>query len=194
MLYGALAAGVFEETARFVSFYLIKKKHHDYSTALSYGIGHGGVEAIIIGGVSMISTIALSMLINSGQINTILNSLSGLTQQTLQAQVNSVVETPSYLFLISGFERILTILIQISLSVIVFYAVNGKNKLWFFPLAILLHAIVDAPVALYQAKVITNIFLIEGYLLICTIVLVYFSYRIHQKMQILNQHYQKYNQ
>jgi uncharacterized membrane protein YhfC len=48
LLYGVFMAGIFEETARFVSFNILKKKYTGIGTGLSYGIGHGGIEAILI--------------------------------------------------------------------------------------------------------------------------------------------------
>jgi uncharacterized membrane protein YhfC len=46
---GALLAGLFEETGRFIAFKFLLKKRTDRKTAISYGIGHGGFEAIFGG-------------------------------------------------------------------------------------------------------------------------------------------------
>ena len=47
-LYGALAAGVFEETGRYFAFsvLLTKRSYPERDTAVTYGIGHGGFEAM----------------------------------------------------------------------------------------------------------------------------------------------------
>ena len=47
-LYGALAAGVFEETGRLCAFKLLFKKKDDRCEGVMYGIGHGGVEAVLV--------------------------------------------------------------------------------------------------------------------------------------------------
>jgi len=62
------------------------------------------------------------------------------------------------MFLLSGVERIFAIGIQISLSVIVFYSVFCKNKLWLFPLAIIMHAIIDITPAAFQVGIIKKFF------------------------------------
>ena len=46
-VYAALAAAVFEETGRLIAMKFWMKKWLDFPNALMYGIGHGGVEAIL---------------------------------------------------------------------------------------------------------------------------------------------------
>ena len=67
-IYGGLAAGVFEETGRFLSMkFLMKKEPSAPLPGVAYGIGHGGVEMLVIFGITMINNLAISTLINSGQ-------------------------------------------------------------------------------------------------------------------------------
>ncbi|MGL4373111.1 MAG: YhfC family glutamic-type intramembrane protease, partial [Turicibacter sp.] len=66
MLYGGLMAGVFEETARLVCFKFLLKKQNRIQDALSYGIGHGGVEAVLLVGLTYVSNLAMSVMINNG--------------------------------------------------------------------------------------------------------------------------------
>ena len=63
-LYGALAAGVCEETGRLCAFKLFFKKKDDRCESVMYGIGHGGVESVLVSGLTMISYIAISAIIN----------------------------------------------------------------------------------------------------------------------------------
>ena len=57
-LYGALLAGVFEEVGRFLGFKFIQKripdKMNDPETPFLYGLGHGGLEMILIGSVTVL--------------------------------------------------------------------------------------------------------------------------------------------
>ena len=67
-LYGGLAAGVFEETGRYLAFRtVLKKRLGNDRNALMYGAGHGGIEAILLLGFAYISNIVMSVLINAGQ-------------------------------------------------------------------------------------------------------------------------------
>ena len=51
--------------------------------------------------------------------------------------------TPAWMYLWSGFERVVAIAIHLSLSVLVYRGVRTGERRW-FPLAVLLHAGVDA--------------------------------------------------
>jgi uncharacterized membrane protein YhfC len=154
VLYGILAAGLFEETARLIAFTLLKRKYKGVGTGLSYGIGHGGFEAIVLVGLSMISNIVLSMVINSGSAAT----LGDLPE--VKTAIDALVGTDSYLFLIAGIERIAAIAAQISLSILVWLAVSTR-KFWLYPIAIGLHAIIDLPAVLAQIGVINSPLIVE---------------------------------
>ena len=177
VLYGTLAAGIFEETARFLSFHILKKKHGGIGTGLSYGIGHGGIEAIIIAGLAMISNISASIMINSGDVSMLGDDPSVL------AGINALINTGSINFLVSGFERILAVTVHISLSMIVWCSVRSKGRWWLFPAAILLHAVFNIPAALYQFGLIGNIWLTEALLLLPTVLIAYAAYHFCKVMQ-----------
>lgn len=169
VLYGTMAAGVFEETGRFVCFHLLKKIYKGYGTSLAYGIGHGGVEAIFVLGFSMLTNIIFSVQINAGNI-----AVLGDTQQIYDA-VDALCTTASPIFLVGGIERIAAVTMQISLSVLVWFAVNKKGKVWLYPAAILLHALIDVPAALMQCGVFKSIVLVEVMIIIFTIALAYLA-------------------
>lgn len=169
MLYGGLMAGIFEETARLISFkYLIKDRYN--TTAITYGLGHGGIEAILIGGISCINSIVYSIFINNGSFQSMMKAAS-VSEDLISKTYNQYVNSSSFLFLMTGVERILALSIQISLSVLVFYAVKEKKYIYFF-LAILCHAFIDFPAGLYQMGVISNIYIVELLILVEVIVLV----------------------
>jgi uncharacterized membrane protein YhfC len=166
IVYGALMAGVFEETGRFISFKLLKLKYNGIETGLAYGIGHGGIEAILLAGLAMIGTMIFSINANMGNYNTAENLVQ------INAQITAIASMPSYRFLISGMERIFAICIHIALSVIVFYSVFVKNKVWLYFFAILLHAIVDVPAMLFQVGFIHSTMLVEILALVGAILLI----------------------
>jgi uncharacterized membrane protein YhfC len=53
-LYGCLAAGLFEEVGRYLGMRFLIRSTGNPGTAVAYGIGHGGLEAILIGGVATV--------------------------------------------------------------------------------------------------------------------------------------------
>jgi len=170
VLYGTLAAGVFEETARFLSFHILKKRHSGIGTGLSYGIGHGGIEAVFIAGLAMISNISVSLMINNGDMSFLNNDPAAI------AGVNALVNTSPVNFLISGFERILAVTVHISLSIVVWCSVRVKGRMWLYPLAILLHGVFNIPAALFQIGLLKNIWLTEGLLVLPTLLIAAVAY------------------
>lgn len=132
-LYGGLAAGIFEETGRFLAFRFLLKKHTEPITALSYGAGHGGTEAFLIVGLSMLSNLAL-----------ILMASAGIPESSpLFPMAEEIMQISPGMFLWAALERASAILFHISSSVLVFAAVHGRKKLWLYPAAVLLHACLD---------------------------------------------------
>ncbi len=133
-LYGALMAGVFEETGRLLAMLLFPRVIGSRRDAVTYGLGHGGIESLLLG-MSVLLTLLTAPL-----------TLLGMT-------------LPSCL--LSAAERVLALCAHISLSVLVFAAVRTRKWL-LYPSAVGLHALVDVPAGLYQTGVLTNIWLTEG--------------------------------
>jgi uncharacterized membrane protein YhfC len=182
IIYGIFMAGIFEETARFVSFNILKRKYEGIGTGLAYGAGHGGIESILLAGFSMMVSVIASVIINTGNIEIITNSFQGDTLTAINGWINSLLTSAPYMFLISGFERLSAICCQLSLSIIVFYSVYRK-KFYLYPLAVLLHAILDIPAAAYQVGVIKSIFLVEGITFFLVAALALFTKFIHNKLR-----------
>ena len=69
-IYAALAAGVFEELGRVCGFAVLQasdRRPDGVGRALGAGIGHGGIEAILLVGVATISSLMISVsIINAG--------------------------------------------------------------------------------------------------------------------------------
>ena len=73
-----------------------------------------------------------------------------------------LIRTKTSIFLVGAsiIERVLAILLQIGLSILVFYACKDKKKFWLFPLAIILHSLTDFTAGLNYVKV-TNFSILE---------------------------------
>ena len=141
-LYGGLAAALFEEAGRFIAMKFCMKKSLDKGNALMYGVGHGGVEAFLVVGLTSINNLLISIMINSGAIQLTMSQLEPSLQETTYEQLKALWQLPAYQFYLGGVERILAIILQICLSVFVYQAVKtGKKK--FLAGAFLLHFIVD---------------------------------------------------
>ncbi|MDR0947304.1 MAG: YhfC family intramembrane metalloprotease [Ruminococcus sp.] len=189
-LYGASAAGVFEESARLLCFILIKKystKPQTVLTGISYGIGHGSFEAVVLVGLSMVSNLILALQINLMGIDTLTSLMPGTAVSALEQVYTALRDTPSLIFFYSGIERIAAIGAQIALSVIMYHAVNTPKRKLLYPLAILLHMILDVPAALYQVNSGISIDLTEILTFVLAALIVGCAVLITQKSEIRNQ-------
>ena len=166
-LYGAFAAGIFEEVGRFIIFRFFLKKYRSYEDGLSFGLGHGGIEILLITGISAVNAIVISSLINSGQFD----ALIGSTLPSVQAETLKDFYLSQNLgtILLGGFERLPAVLAHIAFSLIVLRAVV-ESKIKYLFIAILAHAAMDFIAALYQIRVIPSLLVIEVILLIIGIV------------------------
>lgn len=141
-IYGGLAAGIFEETGRFVAMRFIMKKNLTKENALMYGIGHGGIEAILVAGLGAVFNIATSLMINAGQLDMMLGTLDETTKAATMETLSQLCTLPSYTFFMSGIERISAIILHIALSYFVYRAVKEK-RIGFYGAAVFLHALVN---------------------------------------------------
>ncbi len=143
VLYGALAAGIFEETARLFGFSVLLRKDRYRECSIAYGIGHGGIEAIVTLGVTYLTYLLLQLFPAN---------LDAATAEVLSGAYEQIT-VPVILF--AMLERLSAIMAHIGLSVLVFAAARKRGRFFLFPVAILLHAVLDVPAALYQQGLLT---------------------------------------
>ena len=165
-LYGGFMAGLFEETGRFAAFKTVLRKYRDKDrNALMYGAGHGGLEALVILGITMINNILYAVLVNTGNTELITGPLTEEIRTQVESAFTALITTPSYQFLLASVERVLAIVLQISLSVLVWFAAKRKDSILLYPFAILLHLLVDAFVVILSDKGV-SLLAVEGVVLV----------------------------
>jgi uncharacterized membrane protein YhfC len=171
-LVGGLMAGVFEETARLVGFMFLKKKARPFKSAIGLGVGHGGIESILLGILGTGTTLASVLFYNAGA-----QLAKGTTSQEIQyvmAQIQQFWTTPWHFGLLPGVERVIALSVQIVLSIMVWKAVANRQWLWFV-LAILYHTFVDA-ISVYLTQIGWGYWAVEGVLAIFLVINVYVIY------------------
>jgi uncharacterized membrane protein YhfC len=128
MLLLALTAGIFEETGRFFSMKLFMRKERflTWENGVVFGLGHGGLEAFWLVGISYAVTLV--------------QTLSGLNTA-------AVFSTPPETFLIGGVERMLTVAVHTGFTMIVLYGVKYKKPIYLL-YAVLAHTLVDSTIIL----------------------------------------------
>lgn len=171
-LYGGLAAALFEETGRWVAMKFLMKKNLNRQNAIMYGVGHGGIEAMLLVGLTYVSNLLTSVMINTGLLQVSMATLDESLQVTTFEQLKVLWELPSWQFYMAGVERMSAIALQIALSVLVYKSVKaGSKKYWL--IAFSLHFAVDfltvvimgygAPVWLLELLLVVMVVLIGLY-------------------------------
>ncbi|EHD29923.1 putative membrane protein [Streptococcus pneumoniae GA11184] len=153
IIYGLAMAAFFEETARLVFFkWLEKKRSLEKADALAYGLGHGGLELIFLGLISL-----LNLYIVLSAVQTQNPQVMQLLSENMLKTIQSLSVWQIYLL---GFERILALGFQLLLTVWVYQAVRQKK--WIYLLAAYgLHAFFDLAPSLFQVGWLTNPVLVE---------------------------------
>ncbi|WP_434109745.1 YhfC family intramembrane metalloprotease [Paraburkholderia caffeinilytica] len=158
VVYGALAAGICEEVGRFIGMRLLLKRATAKSasavagtgdgTALTYGLGHGGAEAWLVGVLVQIQWILFAIFENRGELDGYLSNLPTDSVMRIHLILASLTPQTAGIF---ALERVAALVFQIGLSVLMW---RGLRAGWrgILPLAIALHALVDVPAALFQAQ------------------------------------------
>lgn len=181
-IYGGLIAGIFEETGRFVAFRYMLARRRDRESAIAYGIGHGGIEMMLLFGFGMIQNYMYLIIINSGKTEELLASLgSDSERKTMQTVLDTIGALTVSECAIGAFERLVALCLQIALSVFIFYAVHTVGKFYWFFIAIGLHMLADFPAGLYQ-KGKLPIVGAEALILLVTVFACFSAYKLYREM------------
>jgi uncharacterized membrane protein YhfC len=154
LLYG-LSAGIFEEVTRYIGFRLWLKSERDFPTALMFGTGHGGMEAILLGILTLYAFFQLLALRNADLVNL----LDAQQIDRVRLQLSAYWSAPWYVAVMGAVERAATLCFHVSAAVLVLQAFKRRNLLWLLA-AMGWHALLDA-VAVFAART-WNIFIAEG--------------------------------
>ncbi len=173
----AVTAGLFEEVGRYIGFRVfMRREEKTWSKAIMYGLGHGGLESIVlVGGLTLVGLINLWS-IASGGLAQLPEDQRALAAQQLQV-LNS---QPGWAALLSAWERLWTVPIQVAFSVVVLQ-VFRRGKLTWLLWAVLGHAFVDlVAVALQQllGPGLGSSLIIEGVVALFGLIAVWIIWRL----------------
>lgn len=174
MLYGGLAAGIFEETGRYFGFKVLLKDEKKVTDAVAYGIGHGGIEMILTLGMTYVIYLVISM--------TGASLGAAEADSVIQAAIASVTPGMAAMAIV---ERISALMLHIGLSIAVFAAVH-KKAFWMYLIAIVMHACADFPAALYQLGM-ASIPVVETITFVFSCIVLAFGIILYKKMKTAEQ-------
>jgi uncharacterized membrane protein YhfC len=138
-IFAGLSAGIFEESARYLTYRFWAKDARSWGKGLMLGIGHGGIEAILLGILGAWGVFQLTAF-SQGYL---LNLIPAEQMAMVEEQITAVFSVPWYRALLGALERLLALAIHLSLSLLVMQGFVSKQRRWLI-LAILWHAVIDA--------------------------------------------------
>lgn len=140
----ALTAALFELAGRLTAAKLLEK-NLTFRRSLAAGMGHGGIEAMIIVGLAYVTNLYYISLIQSGEFDALMAQLSqveGAAEQ-MEAARQALIATPARMFLLAGVERLLTMVCHGAMSLVVCYSLRRGNVLKGSLLCLAFHTLLD---------------------------------------------------
>ncbi|MGF6967717.1 putative membrane protein YhfC [Paraburkholderia sp. WC7.3g] len=122
----------------------------DDGVALSYGLGHGGAEAWMVGVLVQCQWLVFAVLENRGRLGDYLGNLPAEAVMRVHLILASLSPQLAGIF---ALERIAALVFQIGLSVLMWRGVRAGSRV-ILPLAIVVHALIDVPAAMSQARLL----------------------------------------
>ncbi len=143
-----LSAGLSETIARVLSYaFLFRRKLAErFEAGVLVGLGHGGIEAMIIGVFTAGSLTAL-WAIRNVDLSTLGMTVAELT--AVSQQLAALLQTP-WLVFAAVFERLIALTLHVTISVLVWRAFKYR-QVWPVLLGALWHSVLDAT-AVYTAQ------------------------------------------
>jgi uncharacterized membrane protein YhfC len=182
-----LLAGIFEETARYILFKYIMRNSHGWKDSITIGLGHGGIEAIVIGILAIVTLVQMIAMKDAAALSAL--GLPADQLEIAKTQIAAYWAQSAVTPLFGFFERISAISLHIGLSAFVMYSIVSGQRKWFW-FALLYHAWVDALAVYLYPKITagTNIMLgtlgLETLVAILGIGLLVYAIRLRNRFPI----------
>lgn len=171
ILIGGFTAGLFEESARLGGGAILRNKLN-VKTLLSFGLGHGLCEVVMLNGLTGLSMLTMAMLEKSGTLKAQLEA-AGQTEMYMTA-LSSLSQLTYPIFAYGVMERISAVLMHIFMTALVMYGVKTK-KYWFYALSIGVHMMFNSVAVLVSQT--AGFLVTEIILLVIALVLTLFGTR-----------------
>ena len=147
----AFTAGLFELAGRFVVAKLMAK-NLTFRRSLAAGLGHGGIEAMLLVGMTYINNLVYIVMINTGTFDSLIaeavaagNAAPQLDVLITQLEMirSQLIDASPALFLLASLERVLTMTCHAGMSMIVCYGVATKKILPCLLICLGIHTLID---------------------------------------------------
>jgi uncharacterized membrane protein YhfC len=137
----SLSAGLFEEVGRYIGYrWLLRGEEKTWARGVMYGLGHGGIESMLL--VAGLALLSLANLAALSSMDIAALPLSAEQRSQLEAQLAAVRALPAWTPLLGAWERLWTVPVHVALSVVVLQVFRRGSLGWLW-LAIAAHALVN---------------------------------------------------
>ena len=148
----AFTAGLFELAGRFIVAKILRE-NLTFRRSLAAGLGHGGIEAMVIVGITYINNLIYIIMINNGTFDAMLaqTAATGIDVSQLELIRTQLLTTSPLLFALGGFERLLAMTAHAAMSMIVCYGIARKKSLRCALVCLGIHTMIDLTAGLSLA-------------------------------------------
>lgn len=167
-----LSAGVFEEVGRYLTYRFWAKDARSWSRGMMLGAGHGGIEAILLGLLLLVNN--LTLLYTAGS-ELLMNAIPAEQQGLILSTAEMMRAMPWYEVLVGAFERLLSVIAHLALSVMVLQVFLRRSIRWLF-LAIGYHAMLNAVALIVLHR--WGVYASEGALVLITLLSLFIIFRL----------------
>ncbi len=143
----AATAGLFELVGRFGTAKILDRKGITLHKAMAAGLAHGCIEAVVVVGLQYINNILYAVMINTGTFDSMMQQAAaqaGVDIAQFDALKDSLINTAAPLYLLGIWERAMTVILHLFLSMLVCYFVMKKRPLIGILLCLAIHTLVDS--------------------------------------------------
>jgi len=168
------SAGIFEETARYLSFRFWLNKEPNTLLPIKYGVGHGGIEAFLLGILALYALIQVLTLGGEGS----LNSFSSEQADLIRAQILAYWDVPWQHLLLGAWERVSAMIFHVGASLMVYKSVRKKKPSW-LAIAVLGHTLLNAFAVISSQKM--DFVLVESILFVFSLGWLFWAWALRER-------------
>lgn len=150
-----LSAGIFEEITRYLVLRFWLRGDAQELLPVKYGIGHGGIEAVLTGGLALVALVQVLALGGEGS----LAAFDPEQALQIQSQLEAYWAVPWQHSLLGAWERISALAFHVGASILVYKGIKEKRLSW-VAVAVLGHTALNAIAVIFVTRM--DLVLLEG--------------------------------
>lgn len=182
-IYYSLSAGICGVLGLFFGLKYAMKNRPGKQNAFLFGLGAGGLECILYGGIVNITALILALFVNSFGMEGYLTKMQ-IPAQEFEAQKQLIQAraaiAPSAIYS-DALLQFLSMCLQAALSIFIYYAISRKEYRKLLPAAAIIHIVGYLPIYLSQADILTNDTITIVIMTIYIFTVVFFAYRLYHR-------------